>query len=78
MCRISTTNFGTINVRGIQTKEQKETLVQDLIQHGVEFCSITEHHIPKQEDLFEIGPYIIYTVNEENSQMQTCTKEQNK
>ena len=64
-------NIGTLNVQGINKKEQKLELAKDMFNYDLDICTITETHIPESQfrDVITIkdSKYIIYSVNKVKS-----------
>ena len=64
-------NIGTLNVRDINTKEQREDLTKDMIKYEMDICSITETHIPidqfRDEITIKRSKYVIYSANKDKN-----------
>ena len=42
-------DIGTLNVRGIQTVEQRKDLARDMIKYNLDICCLSETHIPESQ-----------------------------
>ena len=60
-------NYGTFNVRGIIEEEDRQTLVKYANKYQLDILAVTEMHIKDECNNFEIGEYILFTVNKEKS-----------
>ena len=48
------TNFATLNVRGCNSEEQLTALAMDALNYNIKVLTISETHIPKEEEIYEI------------------------
>ena len=48
-------------------EEDRQTLAKDANKYQLDILAVTETHIKDQCNNFEIGEYILFTVNEEKS-----------
>ena len=46
---------------------EEKILVKDAIRYKLDIAAITETHIKGESNIYELGNYILYTVNEEES-----------
>ena len=70
------TNFGTINVRGCNTEEKLGNLAMDALNYNVKVLTVSETHIPIEEEMYEIqveneqgkkAEYVFYTSNKDGN-----------
>ena len=59
--------FGTFNVREIKGKEEREVLLKDAQRYDIDILAIPKTHIKNEFSNFNIGEYVLYTVNAKNS-----------
>ena len=49
------TNFATLNVRGCKSTEELRKLAMDALNYNTKIITISETHIPLEEEIYEIS-----------------------